>query len=184
MRSYAPENTSCGIPSGLEQVLSTHVLLKGLKDKGDARQSVKALRHDLETVQRAMKAARIDTRSIPSHVFFLEIYRRSTTNQITLRWRKTDTRHTTWDKVLPVVRTYPSTMRSWYEAMNEHAALLNLKSSFLVTTIRMLERFQEPGGPERGIPQRGPTEHRAIRQQMLALVDGNADGFGTDVGNG
>jgi hypothetical protein len=155
--------------SGMGHWLSTEVLLKGLKDKGDVRPSVALLIQQLAVIQDDMHVARMTTRSVPSHVFFLEIYRRGSSRHITLRWRMTNTKHTTWPMILPVVRTLPAAMRDWYEAMNEHATLLNLKSNILVHNIRMLEQFQQPGGPERGTAKRGAARHHDIRQKMLAL---------------
>ncbi len=149
--------------------LSTNLLLKGLKDKGGAAPLLDQLSADLTVLQDEMQHARQSTRSIPGHVMFLEIYRRGSTKQMTLRWRKTNFQHTTWPAVQPLVQSMPRTMAEWYVDMNEHASLLNLKSTILVHNIRLFEQFRQPGGPERGTHRVGSAKHSDIHQQMLAL---------------
>jgi hypothetical protein len=149
--------------------LSTNLLLKGLKDKGGAAPLLDQLSAELTVLQDEMQHARRSTRSIPGHVMFLEIYRRGSTKQMTMRWRRTNFQHTTWPAVQPLVQSMPKTMAEWYVDMNEHASLLNLKSTILVHNIRLFEQFQQPGGPERGTHRVGSTKHGVIQQQMLAL---------------
>jgi hypothetical protein len=162
--------------------LSTNLLLKGLKDKGGAGPLLDQFNADLLVLQSEMQHARQSTRSIPGHVMFLEIYRRGSTKQMTLRWRRTNFQHTTWPAVQPMLQSMPMTMAQWYVDMNEQASLLNLKSTILVHNIRLFEQFRQPGGPERGTHRVGSTKHGDIKQQMLAL-NSDADETANEIGH-
>jgi len=134
-----------GQPSGCQQ----HVHAKAFKGKGEAGQRLSKARRTVDDIHQRMRELSDSTRAIAIKTFYLAVHMRQPSGQVSLRWRRAGTArhsHLRQEDMAQEFARYPTTLATWYSAVDQIATELNHAEQMARAALRHAQLSAQPSG--------------------------------------
>ena len=105
---------------------------KAFKGKGAPRQRMRQLTAQLAHVHARMRQLKVETRTMRARQFALDLYTKTATGAVTLRWRMAQGKHALWHRdIAPLLPRFPVELQSWYRRLDRQVQILNVEERCL-----------------------------------------------------
>ena len=117
---------------------------KGFKGKGTPRQRMRKVEAQLALVHARMRQLKVESRTMQTRHFALDLYTKRATRTMTLRWRMVRGEHALWERdIAPLLPRFPVELQAWYRKLHHQAQILNVEERCLRYVHHALKRLTE-----------------------------------------